>query len=73
MNKISMLVVFLLVIVLASPLLANLPSYFESADPLDKNEPVSSSIIVTESQNPFEDMSDREYLHLTEQGQFSKQ
>ena len=56
------LVLMFLAILVASPLLANLPQNNEIAE-----NPNPTNFNLNLSGNPFSDMSDREYRHLTEQ------
>ena len=70
--KILVLMVAVGLVAVTSPLLAKLPSYFEEVDELTKPITVHQGTVSVPLHNPFYDMSDREYLHLTEQGPYSK-
>ena len=66
---ISVTIVFLFA--LTSPLLAKLPSYFDEDDKLNREAQIYQGTVTVPLHSPFDDMSDREYLHLTEQGPYS--
>ena len=70
--KMLVLMVAVGLVAVASPLLPKLPSYFEEDDELTNPTPDYQGTVSVPLHSPFNDMSDREYLHLTEQGPYSK-